>query len=364
MRTPLGRIDPGLIEQLADQPQRFEFFQAVRVLERHLAQQVGSLPSARDPVSEQVRFGNSLALAFAPSQIEALQFTHAAPEAAPASNPQKGDGAADITGARLTPAFIGLLGLHGTLPAHYTETVDERIRYHRDRGVLGFMDLFSNRAVGHFYRAWKKYRLPMVYESDRVNAFISPVLALSGLGFSSLRNRLNEAPGRVDDESMAYFAALLRQRPVSARSLEKILSQYFRVPVQVEQFIGKWYQLPSDQRSTLGGKNASLGKTMMVGERMWQRNLRVRLRIGPLPKAQYLAFLPGSELAGALAKLLSLATSYQYEYEVRPVLRAADVTPAALGGPSGGARLGYDTFVTSRAVQADRDDTVYELHAA
>lgn len=356
MRTSLRRIDPGLIRQIADEPQRFDFFQAVRILDRHLAQSPGARAGLGDLVSEKIRFENSLSLTFAPSQIEDVSMNYRLGDDGKPTN--------DLERVSLKPAFMGLLGLHGTLPTHYTERVGERVRYHRDTGSRAFMDLFSNRALGHFYRAWKKYRLPLEYESNRQDKFLPLVLSLAGLGFGSLRDRLRDTPGQVDDESMAYFAGMLRQRPVSAVTLGKTLSQYFRVPFAVEQFVGKWYSLPSDQHSRLGGKNVSLGKTVLVGERVWQRNLRVRLRIGPLSRAQYKAFLPGSELACALQKLLALITSFQFEYEVRPVLRAADVKASCLGAGTDGAQLGYDTFLLTCPAKTDRDDTVFELHAA
>lgn len=39
MQTAQRRIDPGVVEQLLDEPHRFEFFQAVRILEKWFAQQ-------------------------------------------------------------------------------------------------------------------------------------------------------------------------------------------------------------------------------------------------------------------------------------------------------------------------------------
>jgi type VI secretion system protein ImpH len=351
MRTTYRRIDPGLIDQLEEAPQRFEFFQAVRLLDRWFRRTSNHIGD--DTVSEQIRFRNPLSLHFAPSQIEALQTI------------KRLDAEGHETGAMdkavLTPSFIGLLGLHGGLPIHYTERVSNRQRQHRDDSTRAFFDLFSNRAVGHFYRAWKKNKLAIQYENDRKNRFLPLVLSLAGLGFDPLRNRLRETPGAIDDESIAYFAGLLRQRPLSATTLQSMLRSYFRVPVQVEQFIGKWYAIPSSQRSTIGQCNAVLGQTLLLGERVWQRNLRVRIRIGPLPLGRYLGFLPNGELAAVLEKFFTLATGYQFEYEIRPVLRAADVRPTRLTGETG-TRLGFDSFLVTRPAETDRSDTVYELH--
>lgn len=351
MRTAYRRIDPGLIDQLAEKPQRFEFFQAVRLLEGWFRQTTKRAKD--DPVSEQIRFRNPLTLHFAPSQIESLNTTP--------KIDAEGLDTGEMERVEITPSFIGILGLNGGLPIHYTERVANQQRYHRDDSTRAFFDLFSNRAVGLFYRAWKKNLLPLQYENDKKNRFLPLVLGMAGLGFDSLRDRLRDSPGAIDDESVAYFAGLLRQRPVSASGLQRMLNAYLRVPVKVDQFVGKWYVIPSGQRSTLGGVNAALGQTMLLGERVWQRNLRARIRIGPLSHAQYLSFLPDGEYAAVLEKIVTLATGFQYEYEIRPILRAADVHPVRLG-KDGCARLGYDSFLITGGARTDRSDTVFELH--
>lgn len=349
MRSAYRRVDPGLIEQLNQAPQRFEFFQAVRMLEAWFRQ--GATQPGEDAVTEQIRFGNSLGLRFAPSQIEQLRTTWRLDD--------EGRETGQAERVELTPSFIGMLGLHGGLPIHYTERVAKQLRYHRDPSTLAFFDIFTNRAVGHFYRAWKKSQLPIQYEQDRKNRFLPLVLALAGLGFEPLRDRLRQSPGPIDDETIAYFAGLLRQRPLSAAALQGILARYLGAPVRVEQFVGRWYVIPPAQRSTLGRGNAALGKTALLGERVWQRNLRLRIHIGPLDRGRYLRFLPKGEYAAVLEKFFALATGYQFEYEIRPILRSADVVPIQAGG---GARLGYDSFLVSRPSPTDRSDTLFELH--
>lgn len=350
MRAALGRFDPGLIEQLVEAPYRFEFFQAVRLLDGLFRDEDSGRRHGADVLSERIRFRNTLHQGFAPAEIEALD---AWPDVAEGNG-----GAQRWRKVEITPYAIGLLGVHGALPAHYTERISERERIHRDRAARALLDIFANRAVAQFYLAWKKYRLPLQYESDRRNRFLPLVLAVAGLGFDALRERMRDGAGRIEDEAIARVATLLSQRPLSAQALERVLAGHFRVPVRVEQFVGAWYALPDDQRTTLGGRNALLGRTALSGERVWQRNLRVRIHVGPLAAADYHAFLPGGESAAALAKLLQLATGHQFEYEVRPCLRAADVRPAALGAATA-PRLGRDAFLASRLSTSDRDDAVY-----
>ncbi len=103
---------------------------------------------------------------------------------------------------------------------------------------------------------------------------------------------MQEGKGAVIDEAIAGYALAARHRPVSAAYLQRTLSDYFQVSIRVDQFVGKWYDVPPDQLSVLGEVNATLGATALVGERVWQRDMRARLVVGPLSKRDYEAFLP------------------------------------------------------------------------
>jgi len=260
----------------------------------------------------------------------------------------------------MTPLFMGLLGTSGALPLHYTETLQQRELYARDHAARAFLDIFSTRAVSLHYAAWKKNRIAIQYEIDGRERFLPLVLALAGLGQHGLRERLHDGYGDVFDESVAYYAGLIRHRPVSAGLVQRLLTDYFKVPIEVEQFVGAWYRLPAGQRSCLGLSCAQLGVSAMAGTRVWQRSLRLRLRVGPLPRHRFDAFLPGGDAALALTRWLGLLTGSSLEYEVRLILYAADLPESGLGVEHV-ARLGWDSYVASGGEQQDRDETRYEI---
>jgi type VI secretion system protein ImpH len=113
----------------------------------------------------------------------------------------------------------------------------------------------------------------------------------------------------------------------------------------------------------LGGVNSVLGAGAMAGERVWQRDLRLRLVIGPLNGASFNAFLPGGMAARALKSMLTMFFGVSLEYEVQLVLRAADVQCASLAGERTGGRLGWDTYLVTGAQAEDRSDVRYDIHA-
>ncbi|MFC4930564.1 type VI secretion system baseplate subunit TssG [Massilia sp. GCM10023247] len=359
MPTQKRRFEPAVIERLFREPYRFEYFQAVRMLElwlrRHGVPQQGL-------VANFLRFQNSTSLRFPASQLEAIQtepreLQHDAPSLAAALQ------AGTLKWIRVTPSFMGLLGGHGVLPPHYTERIAAQQFNDKDEGARSFLDTFSNRSLALFYAAWRKYRLHLKYDHQGQDGFLPLLLGLAGLGSPALRRRLAlPEHGAVLDESLGYFAASLRQRPLSATQIGRVLSEYFGQPVQVRQFIGYWYAIPPAQQTVLGSASATLGSRAIAGARVWQRDLRLRLVIGPLDQAGFSAFLPGGSGARALHSLLALLTGVAFEYEVQLVLRAADVRPVTMAEGSTLGRLGWDSYLVDGPQQQDRSDVHYDLH--
>lgn len=366
---PAQRRQPiAVVRQLLDDPHRHEFFQAVRLLERWFMQQEQLTPS--EIWGSRLRFRNSLSLGFAPSEIAGLSVRQRADndERDEAGVPEGHERSSTIDKIEITPAFMGLLGVNGALPMFYTETLAQRELYQRDSAARAFLDIFQHRAVVLFYQAWRKHRLPLQFEQDRKRHFLPQVLALAGMGQPALRQRLNAGEGGVADDALAHYAGLLQQRPMSASLMGRVLARYFRVPVAVEQFVGRWFTLPDTSQTSLGLGCAQLGQGAVVGQRVWQRDLRLRITLGPMPHARFTRFLPGGPGAKALRELLTLFTGVSLEYEVRLKLKAEDVRPAMLTDPmpdqpQAGPRLGWDAFLTTRPATVDRDEPGYDLHS-
>ncbi|MYN41276.1 type VI secretion system baseplate subunit TssG [Duganella sp. FT109W] len=354
------RFEPAVIERLFAQPYRFEYFQAVRMLElwlkKHGAPQDGA-------VANFLRFQNSTSLAFPASQLESLQ-----PEPRDMATDARSLGealkSAQLRYIRITPAFMGFLGNSGTLPAHYTERIAAHALYQKDEGPRAFLDTFSNRALALFYEAWRKYRLELKYQIHGKDEFLPLLLSLAGMHSPSLRRRLSDGGDGVLDESMAYFSTAIRQRPASAVQIARVLSEYFCQSIRIEQFIGAWYDVPAGQQTMLGMTNAVLGGGAMAGARVWQRDLRMRLVVGPLDLEGYESFLPGGKAARALESMVTMFTGLALEYEVQLVLRAEDVQGARLDDERSGGRLGWDSFLVTEAQQHDRSDVRYEIHTS
>lgn len=338
------RFGPAVGQQLLEQPQRFGFFQALRLLEQLYSRHgVG----ATDVHAHRIRFRNSLSLAFAAGEIESLDVEAAAVEGQPPVQ------------VCITPAFIGLLGQAGTLPLAYTERLAEREAVHRDHTGRAFLDIFNQRAVSLFHAAWLKHRPALQQAPAGADRFQDLLLALAGMGMAQRRDVLGQDDGAVFDQSIAHYAGLVRRRPLSAVAMQRVLADHFGLPLRVEQFVGAWYPVPVDQQTRLGQPGATLGRGALCGDRLHQRDLRLRLCFGPLRRRDFDTLLPGAPGARALARWVGLLGGIGFEYEVRLLLHADDVRPVSLCGSGG--RLGLDAFLISSPTGEPRGDTGYLL---
>ena len=137
----------------------------------------------------------------------------------------------------MTVNFMGLTGPMGVLPYCYTELILERLRA-KDTSLAAFLDIFNHRIISLFYRAWEKYRFPVTYYLGEEDRFTHHLLDLIGLGTPGLHDRQ-----AVPTMALLHYVGMLGLQSRSAAALEQILSDYFEVPVEVEQFAGAWYRL-------------------------------------------------------------------------------------------------------------------------
>jgi type VI secretion system protein ImpH len=338
---PVPPTDPlaEMRELLERHPYRFDFFQAVRLLERFSPSRkpVGGFSP---PSSEVVQFGVNSSVAFPASQIQSLEKRA---EAAPL----------------MRINFLGLTGPLGVLPLAYSEAVLERLRA-RDTGLRDFLDLFHHRMISLFYQAWEKYRFNVAFERRQEDRFTHHLMDLAGLGTEGLQKRLE-----VPDLSLLFYSGILNLHSRPAIALEQMAGDYFGVPVEVEQFVGRWYPVEEDALCHVGEEDfsATLGEGAVVGDEIWDQQSGIRLRLGPLTLKQYESFLPGGSAEPALRAIARFFTNGELSVEVRLVLARAEVPACELsqGSLAKGPRLGWSSWIRSAPFGRDPEDTVLPL---
>ena len=347
MATPFRQENPDLTArsekfsevraELYREPQSFDFFQTVRLLEL--------LENHRAPVGD-----------FGRPREEAVQFKASASLAFPASAIQQLTPGEGSSAPAMTVNFMGLTGPQGILPEYYTEVVIDRLRAH-DPTIRDFFDIFNHRAISLFYRAWEKSRFTIGYEREGVDPVTTVLRDAVGLGEPALSNRQ-----LVRDQSVLFYAGLYASAPHSATGLELILSDYFSAPVEIEQFVGVWRPLEDPDQCCLDAgdpESTWLGFGAVAGDEIWDRQSRARIRIGPLTAARYSDFLPDGSAWEPLGALVRFYCGYDVEFEVQLVLDRDEVPACVLGGEESEPRLGWLTWMKSKpAFDRDPGDTV------
>jgi type VI secretion system protein ImpH len=342
MATPRRRTDPPLEQVLFEEPYRFDFFQAVRLLGR-LRPDRASVGHEGHPEREIARFRARQSLDFPPSSIHEIE------------RPEDPDRPPEMT-----VAFMGLTGPSGVLPRVYTELLIER-RRSGDRTPAAFFDAFNHRAISLFYRAWEKYRFVVAREQGRDDRFSHAVFSLLGLGAGPLRDR-HEFP----DDALLFYAGFFAQRHRPAVVLEAMLRDYFGVPLEVRQFVGRWLKLAPDDRSTSGvsGRHNAVGISTILGSKVWDEQGTIEIRVGPLSFSEFLSHQPDGPSSVPLAQMVRLFVDGEFDVRVRLVLRADEVPPCRLSSAPGlGPRLGRYAWPRSGPFDRDVDDAVFPAPA-
>ncbi|HEY8504830.1 MAG TPA: type VI secretion system baseplate subunit TssG [Gemmataceae bacterium] len=357
-----------MAKRLFEESYAFDFFQAVRLLERIYPER-RAIGLVAPPREEVVRLRAHLSMVFPPSQIYEL-------EPPGEDRPQP----------LMTVAFMGLYGPSGVLPTHYTQML---LDLHRDvkgperRALRDWLDLFNHRIISLFYRAWEKYRFYIPFERGEPrraepDAFTEALYCLLGMGSRPSRNRLRvavpardpEEPerrlARIDDLALFYYAGILTQRPRNAVNLRTLVADYFGLPVTIEQFRGQWLKLEPSSQTCLGATGV-LGVDAVAGSRVWEVQSKFRVRLGPLTYRQFEHFLPDRAPAPPrkaiflLAKLVRYFVGPELDFDVQLVLRADQVPECQIGESEGlGARLGWNTWLGSLPRTADAAEPVFD----
>jgi type VI secretion system protein ImpH len=346
MASPDRRAPPRLSEVLGDELQALDLFQALRLIEAACRDRprLGTAPrAAGDPL----RLGQAPHLGFPPGAIAAVSpGDHGIPD-------------------KLRLLALGLFGPMGPLPLHLTawaagirhgpaqagvSGADERVD---DPAFADFCDMLQHRALTLYYRAWAAARPHVQYDRPGEDRFALFAGAVCGIALPGLRHR-----DAVPDEVKLRFAGLLGAQSGSPSRLARLIEHLLAVPVQVEEFVGAWLELPRRLWTRLARGRAAprLGRDAVAGVRSYQRQYRIRIRLGPMSLATYEALLPGGSLRPSLVDAARNTIDEALDWDARLVLAKEEV-PAELV-LDGRARLGWTSWLWTAARVKDAEDLV------
>jgi type VI secretion system protein ImpH len=294
------------------------FFDLVQTLGR-LYPDATPVGSTRAPSQEAVRFKAHATLGFPAAEVASV---------APSAE------LADGLDIRLN--LIGLYGPSSPMPTSLTE----RIIYAEGSNALGdFLDLFNHRLAGLLYLVWRHYRHYLRYERSASDPISQAAAALFGL-----------LPGRDDPvaaerrTTLLPYAGLLSMYSRSASAIGGVLTHYFGIPYQIEEFVPRWIVLPENARFVLGC-DLQLGSETLLGETMQDVTGHFRVWCGPVPFDRYVQYLPNRPDHAKLRGLIDLLVRDPLERDLGFRIEAQTVPDWKLGE----GELGWTTFADPRS---------------
>jgi type VI secretion system protein ImpH len=327
------------MQALQDRPYDFDFFQAVRRIEcAHL--DLPRIGYSKRPQLDAVRFCQNVSLAFAPSAINTfIQATDERP-------------------GLMVINFFGLLGTNGPMPLSITEYIHDRLHNHGDKTLASFLDVFHHRLISLFYRAWACNQQSVSHDRTEDDRFAVYIGSLFGIGEESLRNR-----DQVPDIAKLHYSGRLVCQIRNAEGLREILQDYFKIGVDIEQFVGQWVDLLPEHYCRLGEslENAKLGCTLVIGSRFWECQQKFRIKLGPMDLSEYQRMLPGGSSIRHLDAWVKNYIGDELSWELQLILRASEVPDICLGKIG---QLGWSTWLGSKAFEEDASDLVLDAFIA
>jgi len=227
--------------------------------------------------------------------------------------------------ASVTAAFFGLGGETTPLPLTMAEEAD------RDDDhaaiVRGTLDLFHQRLLALLHTAIAGIDHPHTFRDDGKDRWTESILAF--LGVADRKTSLTPA-------QLLRLAPILATRVRSPEMLEAGLrivldGMLDKASVVVNPFTGEWMEIDKPEWSRLGGTNAALGNSTVLGTSVIHRAGAASINIGPLSGTTYREFTPGGAAHTRIQEMLASFVAAPVQLEM--VLSIEDMTypPARLG---------------------------------
>lgn len=349
----------GFVESEGAEPCSTDFFAFVRWIEG-LLPEMPRVGTGRHFSEDPLVFHQSIHLGFAPSTVQRVK-----------SLPERETGGPV---GRMEGYFLGLLGASGPMPLSLTEYVWARSQgvphpdriapitntqvsiHRRDTSLEDFFNVFNHRFISFLYRAWASSRKAPDYDRPDEARFPCFSGSFFGLGMDGMRNRMG-----VPDDAVTYFAGHFANQSRHPEGLIAIVADYFETSASITENVGHWLDIPAEDQCALGGSSAMsvpLGAGIVIGARIWDRQLLFRLRLGPMPLATYEKLFPGTSSLDALKDLVKFYTHRELFAEVQVVLDHREYPGCALGR---GSRLGLSSWLHATPPSGDLDDLILPL---
>ena len=319
-----------LVEQIRANVRRYDFYQAVSILES-LDEHSDQNGKADSSAYSAIRFRTSVGFSFNHAEIDRLEYSKKSRQP-----------------YELTVNFFGLTGDRGPLPDFYIqEILDQEAGYPGESAIRAFLDTFNHHLLQLKYDVRARMRPEFQLEGQTDDALRANLNALIGLALPEMLNS-----SQLSNGSLLRYAGLLHGPRRSLAGLEAMLSDYFEVNVECQALTGCWYEIDEEDLSRLGADpaNCRLGETAVLGRRCWDQQGRFTVQLTVADWFEFSRFLPGDEKSEhtSLVELIAFYVNLECEYDLVIRLPSDQVPKSPL--PQ---RLGWNSFLNRTFEQSE-----------
>ncbi|GGA88219.1 type VI secretion protein [Brucella endophytica] len=253
---------------------------------------------------------------------------------------------------RVRSMLATLSGPTGSLPPVFNELAIRETR-NRSRAFSSFIDLFNARLATLFADASEKYRFGRLlrWRNPTENTFVKALLSLTGFGTARLAEK-----AKVDRDMLLRYSGFLSSRTRNCANLAAMLNDFSGLPVEIEQFRGRWLTVSSDEQTRPGRANSRLGIDTMAGSAILDRASSFRVVIGPVGYEDYLSLRPDGRRIRELYALTRLYAGDGLAFDFQVILKKEAIPCSQLG--NGTVRLGWNSWARTAPAERDSGDAI------
>jgi type VI secretion system protein ImpH len=313
MADTIGNQSSHLEQNLLERPDRFSFFQALRLLKRFSA--------ARKWPEESVHVQPSLTFEYPGSEIV---------EANVDEEKQR---------YNVLASFLGLYGSSSPLPSFYSDDLIDA-ELDGDDSTKSLFDIFNQRLYELLFQASKKYRLLYSVEDK------------SGIGHDFLYNLLginqkDISRGIPNTTRFLRYIDIFNRHPHSALGLKTILEDALEgLQVDIQQCVPRNVKIPAEQRLKVGKQGNQLGVNAVLGHEVLDHSGKIIISIGPLTGGQFHDLLNNTKKWMTLSFLIQAYLTVPLSCDLKLILAENEAKHPQLGVPNWSS-LGKDAWLFS-----------------
>jgi type VI secretion system protein ImpH len=179
------------------------------------------------------------------------------------------------------------------------------------------------------------------------------------MGTDFLTHRLS-----IGDVMLQYYVNLFASKNRSAVGLKQLLSDYFKLPIEVYEFQGKWLYLGKENLSAIESRKIlepayqQIGKNFILGHRCWSVQSQFRVYIGPVFFEQFSELTAGKTKINALIEIIRFYAGIELDFDLQIELVASEVPFCCLQSKKKLNSLGWNMWLMNKRPISNVKDVI------